>query len=427
MKLQDMCPREQLAAVMQRIYQFGMSTSGGGNASMRIADGSIWITPSATDKSTLRPEDMVQVSADGEVRTAGVPSSELSFHLAVYAARPDILAIVHAHSPALVAFSLVRRVPDTRIVPHAAQLCGAVGYVPYETPGSDALGRAVAEAFASNYQAVIMENHGTVVAGTTLGEAFMRFETLEFCARTHIEAAPFSTPRPLSQKDRALFDQANEPLEEYHPTSLALGEPEARAALLDAVHRAYRQRLIISTYGTFSVRVGEDRFLITPYGQDRHTLERSDLVLIERGRRPAGSVPSRSVRLHRRIYRDHPEIGAIIGAQSPAATAYAVTATPIETRTIPESYIRLRNIPLIPYGDQFGEGQTISQAISPRTPIVLLVNDALLVTGASLAQTFDRFEVLEFSAQALNRSRALGTIVPLDESAIRNLEKTHFG
>lgn len=254
----------------------------------------------------------------------------------------------------------------------------------------------------------------------------MRFETLEFCARMQIEAAGLGPTRPLTQQQRALFDHNPAPLPEYQPGESSGDELEQRGTLLDIVHRAYRQRLIISTYGTFSVRLDEERFLITPYGQDRFTLERNDLLLIDQGRRPAGSTPSRSVRLHWRVYQQHPEIHSIISAQSPAATAYAVTGTPLDTRIIPESYILLRTIPVVPYGDQFGEGERIAAALSSTSPILLLRNDSLFVTGNSLAQTFDRLEVLEFSARALNRSRAIGTMVPIDEAAIHTLEDRFF-
>jgi L-fuculose-phosphate aldolase len=193
------------------------------------------------------------------------------------------------------------------------------------------------------------------------------------------------------------------------------------------MRRAYEQRLIISTYGTFSCRLDENAFLISPYGVDRYYIEREDFVLVRNGASEAGKNQSRSVRLHARIYADHPDIGCIISAQSPHAAAHAVAREPLDTRTIPESYVVLRDVPLLPYGDQFGAGAETSQRISGSTPIVLLANDSMLVTGATLAQTFDRLEVCEFSARSLIESRSIGTLVPMSEEDIASLNKAFFG
>lgn len=427
MKLRELHPREAIAETMHRIYTFGMTTTSGGNISVRAPDGTVWITPSAVDKGTLRPEHIAKVLPDGTVKGPYPPSSELPFHQAIYEARPEMGAIIHAHSPGLVSFSIVRQVPDTTIIPQAHQLCGDVGYAAYELPGSKELGATIAESFRSGSTSVIMENHGTVVAGEDLGHCFQRFETLEFCARIHIEAASIGEPKGLTSKELSLISQEPQPLSEQKPHTPTTEELALRGRLIEMVRRAYRQRLIISTYGTFSARVAKDEFIITPYGEDRYLLDRGDLVRINRRGQEPGKLPSRSVRLHQRIYKDHPEINAVITAQAPSATAYAVVGAQIDTRTIPESYILLRDIPLLPFGDQFREGKEVSASLSRERPILLLENDALLVTGGSVAETFDRLEVLEFSARALNQSRPLGKLVPISDEEITKLKGKFFG
>ena len=171
--------------------------------------------------------------------------------------------------------------------------------------------------------------------------------------------------------------------------------------IVDVVHRAYDQRLMTSTEGTVSARVDEASFLITPVGVDRKYLAEEDIVLIREGRRERRKEPSRAVRLHQTIYREHPEIGAVITAQCPSATAFSVTGQKLDTRSIPESYLVLRDIPLVPYGEQFGEGESLSARLGEQTPVVWLQNDAVLTTGRDLPQAFDRLEVAEFSAHAL--------------------------
>ena len=105
-------PRDQLVAIMNRIYHNGMTTLSGGNLSIKDNNGDIWITPSGIDKGKLTAKDMMCVQADGTVSGPHRPSSEFPFHRAIYERRPDLAAIVHAHPPALVSFSIVREVPE---------------------------------------------------------------------------------------------------------------------------------------------------------------------------------------------------------------------------------------------------------------------------------------------------------------------------
>jgi len=112
-----------------------------------------------------------------------------------------------------------------------------------------------------------------------------------------------------------------------------------RTTLADFVRRGYRQRLFISTHGTFSARVDEHSFVITPHDRDRGALERSDLVLIDAGRATAGSTPSHATALHAAIYRRHPQIAAIVNAAPVNVTAFAIAGAVPDTRTIPESRI----------------------------------------------------------------------------------------
>jgi L-fuculose-phosphate aldolase len=416
-------PREQLVRIMQRIYDYGMTTTSGGNLSVRDEEGNIWITPSAVDKGSLHPSDIVRIGPDGTIEGLHKPSSEYPFHLSIYSSRPDLHAIIHAHPPALVTFSIVRRIPDTRIIPQAKHICGEVGYAAYELPGSEALGKKIGERFGKGFDVVLMENHGTVIGGINLSQAFQKFETLEFCARTEIEASYIGRVNSLDNDRIDLFYQRKRDLPEFVHISPNSRELWLRGEICSIVRRAYRQRLIISTYGTFSVRLSEQDFLITPYGKDRYYLNREDIVLIRDGKRERGKAPSRSSLLHDKIYREHPEINCIITAQSPYATAYCVTSTTIDTRTIPESYVLLREIPVIPYGDQFTGGTEISGKISPDVPIVLIENDSILITGSSLLETFDRLEVAEFSARSLTQSKVLGKMVPIQDREIEDLKK----
>src|SRR5436305_14225000 len=148
-------PREELVAAMERIYRYRMTTTSGGNLSIRADDGDVWITPARVDKGSLRRDDIVRVRGDGTAEGPHPPSSEFPFHRAIYQVRPDLRGIVHAHPVALVAFSIGRRVPDTRLLPQARRVCGAVGFAAYVLPGSGALGARLARTLAAGSNCVV--------------------------------------------------------------------------------------------------------------------------------------------------------------------------------------------------------------------------------------------------------------------------------
>ena len=119
-------PADQLVMFMQRIYDKGMTTTSGGNLSIMDEDGNIWITPAGVDKGTLNRNDIVCVHPDGTVVGMHKPSSELPFHAAVYKMRPDLKAVLHAHPPALVSFSIARKSPSLDLLPSVRKMCPQV-------------------------------------------------------------------------------------------------------------------------------------------------------------------------------------------------------------------------------------------------------------------------------------------------------------
>jgi L-fuculose-phosphate aldolase len=421
-------PREELLQAMERIYRYRMTTTSGGNLSIREPNGNVWITPARVDKGSLRRDDIVCVFANGDVDGSRKPSSELPIHQEIRVRRPDLGGVVHAHPTALVAFSLVHEVPNTRLFHQARNVCGEVGFAPYELPGSAALGSRVAESFEQGYNCVILENHGVVTAGATFQEAFRRFETLEFTAKTIIKAKLLGAEiRYLNDEELALEKQRQIRLEEFEPSYPSSHENELRRRLCEFVRRAYRQRLFISTQGSYSARLDKSSFLITPHQVDRGTMEPRDLVLISDSRAEAGKTPSRAVTIHEAIYRAHPEVGAIVNAYPVNATAFSVSGTALDSHTIPESYVVVRDVGLAPFGMQFGGGKDLADLFSPSRPALVLENDGVLVTGSDILEAFDRLEVLESTAEAIINARAIGALHPLGEEVSRELDHAFFG
>jgi L-fuculose-phosphate aldolase len=420
-------PRDEILQSMERIYRYRMTTTSGGNLSIREPNGDIWITPARVDKGALRREDIVLVRPDGSVEGGRRPSSELPLHQAIYQARPGARGIVHAHPVALVAFSLVREVPDTRLFHQSWEVCGKGGFAAYELPGSAALGRTVAATFQQGFDCVILENHGVVTAGGDLQEAFRRFETFEFAGKTLIQARLLGGEVRYLNDDELAMPKRRAKLPAFERPAPTSEEREQRTRLCEFVRRAYRQRLFISTQGSFSARLTETSFLITPYRVDRGSVEPGQLVLIDSGRVEVGAEPSRAAAIHDAIYRKHTNVGAIINAYPVNATAFSVTGSLVDTRTIPESYVVVRRPAMAAYGLQFGDPHAVAAMISDLHPAIILESDGVLVTGGDILEAFDRLEVLESTAEALINSAAVGPLSPMSESAIRELDHVFLG
>jgi L-fuculose-phosphate aldolase len=415
-------PRDEILDLMDRIYRFRMTTTSGGNLSIRDEEGNVWITPARIDKGGLRRDDVVCVRPNGAVEGTRTPSSELPFHKAIYAARPDVRGIVHAHPVALVAFSLCRKLPDTKLFHQARHVCGDVGFAPYALPGSEGLGKNIAATFKEGRDCVVLENHGVVTAGPSLQEAFERFETLEFVSKTLIKAGLLGSPRFLTDEQlstEAATDRRLPAGKMYASTTL---EKELRHQLAEFVRRGYRQRLLTSTQGSFSARLDRESFLITPYRQDRARTVAQDLVVVRDGAAEPGKTASRAATLHAAIYERHHEVGAIVNAFPVNATAFGVTGQTPDIRAIPESYVVLKGIERIPYGMQLRDVEGFAERVSLRSPVAAIENDAVLVVGSDILDTFDRLEVLEATSEALINSRALGGAVPMSSAVIEELE-----
>lgn len=418
-------PREQLVATMARIYRHRMTTTSGGNLSIRDEDGSLWITPSRVDKGNLTLADVVRVHADGRREGLHPPSSEFPFHAEIYRRRPDLKAIVHAHPGALVAFSICRVLPDTRVQSHAFSVCGKIAFAPYACPGTQELGDNIAAAFATGANCVLLENHGVVIGGADLQEAFQRFETLEFVALTLSRAATLGPVTTVPSASLSLETAPAWPA--LPPQPVSNRERELRGEICRFVHRAYEQRLLISTAGAFSARLGADDFVITPRRRDRLELEAPGLVRVKGGACPASQQPSRAAKLHAEIYARLPDVGAIINAQPAHASAFCMTAAQLNTHTIPESALVLFDAPKLPFLRLVEDAAEIAKHVSLKpTPVLLITNEGVLVVGRNLLEAFDRLEVLEATAEALLLAQPVGPLVPMPASALDELRRV-FG
>ncbi|MCL2363053.1 MAG: class II aldolase/adducin family protein [Defluviitaleaceae bacterium] len=422
MKSNYLHPADQLVAIMNRIYERGLTTTSGGNLSILEDNGDIWITPSGIDKGALTRADICCVKPDGTVEGLHAPSVELPFHALVYKKRPDIRAVLHAHPPHMVAFSVARCLPALNLIANARQVCGKLAMAPYAVPGSPELGEKIAAEFVKGFHIVVMENHGLVVGSGNLFDCYLKFETLENTAQTQMLAGKLGALQAFDEDDYIKSRHIARP-ESFVVGSHNAEENAARRDMIFFIRRAYRQGLIGAASGTFSARLSNGQFLITPAGADRAHLTEGDLVLMHGACAEYGKMPSRLAVLHKQIYDRHPQINSIMGAQPPHAMAFAVTDAPFDSRTIPESYIMLRNMKKTTFRNVYHAPEAVAEVISPRTPVVICENNQILATGATLLQAFDRLEVCEATAKAIIAAKDIGALVRISDEEVADIDR----
>jgi len=187
--------RAQLVSYSARLLADGLAVGSAGNMSVRAGD-IVAITPSGISYHDMRPDDVCLVALDGtQVDVPETPSSETPMHLAIYAAT-KAGAVVHTHSPEVVALSASR--PELPAIHYAITgLGGPVRVAPYVRFGSAGLAAAAVEALDGR-SAVILRNHGAVTYGRDLAQAYDRALLLEWLARTYRLALSYGEPAILS-------------------------------------------------------------------------------------------------------------------------------------------------------------------------------------------------------------------------------------
>ena len=177
--------RERIVTLAQSIYDRGLTFGSSGNISVRIEDG--WLmTPTGSSMGELDPARLSKLGPDGSHLSGDKPTTETFLHAARYEQRQDCEAVVHLHSTHSVAVSCLKGIDPANVLPpitaYYVMRIGTLPLIPYFAPGDLDLAKAVRE-MASDHHAVLLANHGPVVAGTSLEDAVYATEELEETAK----------------------------------------------------------------------------------------------------------------------------------------------------------------------------------------------------------------------------------------------------
>lgn len=181
--------RREIVEVCRTMHQRQLIAAGDGNVSVRVGERRMLVTPSGARKGFLRPDELVLCDMEGRPLQgeSGRPSSELAMHTAIYAVRSDVRAVVHAHPPCAIAHTVAGITLSEPLMPEVFCELGEIVTLPYTTPTTDEVPRAVREAIVGRV-ALIMERHGSITVGPTLAKAYDRLEVLEHTARISLMA-----------------------------------------------------------------------------------------------------------------------------------------------------------------------------------------------------------------------------------------------
>lgn len=175
---------EAICDICRRLHGRNLLAAADGNVSVRLDDGTVLITPSGRAKGFLNPSEMARLTLEDQVLD-GVPSGERLMHLEVYRRCPQAKAVVHAHPPTAIAWSIAR--PELKELPsnglsEIILAVGSIPFVPYARPGTQAMGDALAP-FLPKRRVMILSRHGALSWGESLEEAYFGMERLEHSAQ----------------------------------------------------------------------------------------------------------------------------------------------------------------------------------------------------------------------------------------------------
>lgn len=197
------------------------------------------------------------------------------------------------------------------------------------------------------------------------------------------------------------------------------------AAMVACCRHLAQHGLIAGRDGNLSVRAGKDRVLVTPSGGLKHRLAPADMVEVDlSGRRRRGRRnPTSELDLHLRILRLRGDVGAVVHAHPPAATAFALAGEELASFALPELILLVGRAPLVPFGMPGTQelGEQVEAHLGDHAAL-LLANHGAVTLGRTLEEAWIRMETLEHSARILLGARLLGRVTEIGPDVVARLE-----
>ena len=210
--------KAEICDVCHKMWQLGWVAANDGNVSVKMDDGTYWITPSGISKSFITEDKLIRVDADMNVLEGPAnfkPSSEIKMHMRCYQDRDDVRAVVHAHPPTATGFAVAGIPLDEYSMIETVIAIGSIPVTPYGTPSTYEVPENIAP-YLQEHDVLLLENHGALTMGCDLITAYYRMETLELYAKisltAHLLGGAREIPRP--EIDKLLYLRENY----YHVT-----------------------------------------------------------------------------------------------------------------------------------------------------------------------------------------------------------------
>lgn len=187
--MSDAALREEICAFGRSLFERGLTPGSSGNISVRLPEGGWLVTPTDSSLGFLDPATLAVLDGDGNLVSGDKPTKEVPLHTALYDSRPESGAVVHLHSTHSVAVSMLPEIdPQNVFLPltaYSIMRVGPTALVPYYRPGDPAVADAI-RGLAGKHSAVLLANHGPVVAGKSLKAAVFATEELEETAKLQL-------------------------------------------------------------------------------------------------------------------------------------------------------------------------------------------------------------------------------------------------
>jgi L-fuculose-phosphate aldolase len=210
--------KAQICDVCHKMWQQGWVAANDGNVSVRLTDGTFWITPSGVSKSFITPEMLLRVDAAMNVLegpAGSVPSSEMKMHMRCYEKRADVGGVVHAHPPTATGFAVANIPLDEYSMIETVITIGAVPVTPYGAPSTWEVPDAITP-YLDKHDVMLLQNHGALALGKDLITAYYRMETLELFAKISLTARLLGGAKEISRPN---IDQLMDLRENYYHIS----------------------------------------------------------------------------------------------------------------------------------------------------------------------------------------------------------------